>query len=62
MFKYRQLIIKEVLDINEPIYAVNEAKILEDWTTTLFLRKLLKLVFNKVQRRCIKIKCVYQDA
>jgi len=39
MLKYRQLTVKEVLDIGEPIYAVNETKILEDWTVALFLRK-----------------------
>jgi len=39
MLSYCQRTVEEVLDIGEPIYAVNEAKILEDWTTALSLRK-----------------------
>src|SRR6266568_9423676 len=39
MLRYCQLIVKEVLDTSEPIYTVNKAKILEDWTTALPLRK-----------------------
>jgi hypothetical protein len=38
MLRYRQLIIKEVPDTGELIYAVNKAEILEDWTTILPLR------------------------
>jgi hypothetical protein len=38
MLKYRQLIIKEVLDIVKLIYTVNKAEILGNWTTALPLR------------------------
>jgi hypothetical protein len=38
MLRYHQLTVKEVPDTSEPIYAVNKAEILEDWTTTPFLR------------------------
>ena len=39
MFKYRQLTMEKILDIGEPIYAVNKAKILDNWSTALPLRK-----------------------
>jgi hypothetical protein len=38
MLKYHQLIVKEVPDTSEPIYVVNKAEILKDWTTALPLR------------------------
>src|SRR6266571_2985011 len=39
MLRYCQLIVKEVPDTSEPIYTVNKAKILEDWTIAPPLRK-----------------------
>ena len=39
MLRYRQSIVKEVLNIGELIYAVNKAEILEDWITILPLKK-----------------------
>ena len=39
MLKYRQLTMAEVPDIGEPIYAINKAKILENWTIAPSLRK-----------------------
>ena len=39
MFKYFQLIVKEVFNINKLIYIVNKVKILKDWITDLSLKK-----------------------
>jgi hypothetical protein len=36
--RYRQLIVKEVPNTSEPIYAVNKVEILKDWITTPPLR------------------------
>jgi hypothetical protein len=35
MLRYRQLIVEEVPNTSKPIYTVNKAEILKDWTTTL---------------------------